>query len=160
MKSQFSWNSKRTKAKCHSVKSSEPIVTPLYASHISSVRLSTYTRRCAQKMTRIKVYICGVSGCAREDLDIEIRYCKRVIQNAKSGTVLATIKHEYHWLRVATTTRTPLNAIALIEPPPDEFEVIKDVGDECFLHDEATIELQRMIYDRGYKEMGGEEENQ
>ena len=111
-------------------------------------------------MGKIKVYVCGVSGCAREDLDKEIQYCKRVIQNAKSGTVLAGIKHEYHWLRVATTTRTPLNAIALIEPPPDEFEVIKDVGDECFLHDEATIELQRMIYDRGYKEMGGEQNAQ
>jgi len=160
VKSQFSWNSKRTKAKCHSAKSSEQTATPLYASHILSVRLSTYTRRCAQKMTRIKVYVCGVSGCAREDLDKEIKYCKRVIQNAKSGTVLSAIKHEYHWLRVATTTRTPLNAIALIEPPPEEFEVIKEVGDECFLHDEATIELQRVIYDRGYKEMGGEEKAQ
>jgi len=111
-------------------------------------------------MRQIKVYVCGVSGCMREDLDKEIKYCKRVIPKAKASTVLHNIVHEYKWLKVATTTRTPLNAIALIEPPPDEFEVIKDVGDECFLHDKATIELQRMIYDRGYKEMGGEEENQ
>jgi len=114
----------------------------------------------AQKMRQIKVYVCGVSGCAREKLNEQLQYCKRVIPKAKASTVLYDIMHEYKWLKVATTTRTPLSAIALIEPPPEEFEVIKEVGDGCFLHDDATIELQKMIYDRGYKEMGGEEEKQ
>jgi len=107
-------------------------------------------------MKKIKVYVCGVSGCAREDLDIEIRYCEHVIRSAKSDIVLFGIKHEYEWLKEATTTRTPLNAIVLIEPPPEEFEVIKSVGDEIFWHDKDTIELQRAIYKKEYEQMGGE----
>jgi len=118
----------------------------------------------AQKMRQIKVYVCGVSECAREKLNEQLQYCKRVIQNADLNAVLDGIKHEYKWLRVATTTRTPLNAVVLVEPPPDELEVLQERAEACndlyFWADERTLELQKAIYEKEYKEMGGEEEKQ
>ena len=115
-------------------------------------------------MKQITIYVCGVSGCAREKLNEQLQYCKRVIQNADLNAVLDGIKHEYKWLRVATTTRTPLNAVVLVEPPPDELEVLQERAEACndlyFWADERTLELQKAIYEKEYKEMGGEEENQ
>ena len=119
-------------------------------------------------MKQIKVHVCGVSGFTRENLQEQLEYCKRVLQEVqtskKANSVVHCIKQEYEWLKEATTTRTPLNAVAIIEPPPEELEALQGCAETCkgsyFWADARTLELQRKIYDREYKEMGGEEEKQ
>jgi len=111
-------------------------------------------------MKHCKVYVCGVSGYATENLDEQLQRCVKVIQNADANAVLCGIKDERDWLRVATTTRTPLNAMVLVEPPPEEFEVLENVSSDIACWDERILELQKAIYEKEYKKVGGEEENQ
>ena len=119
-------------------------------------------------MRQVEVKICGVSGFTRENLQEQLNYCKRILQEAnaskKPNSVVHHIKHEYEWLKIATTTRTPLRVMVVVEPPPEELEALRNSALDCndpeFWGDSRTMELQRMIYRKEYKEMGGEEEKQ